>query len=133
MRREEKMTENKIGEALIGCAISVHSGLGPGLLENAYEACLCHELGKRDIPFRRQVALPVHYDGVQIDSGYRLDILLDERVVVEIKAVDKLINLHRAQLLTYLKLGNFKLGYLLNFNTLRMREGIVRQVNGLDD
>jgi len=127
------MTENEIGEALIGCAISVHSGLGPGLLESAYEGCLCHELGKRDIPIRRQVTLPVHYDGVQIDSGYRLDILLDEKVVIEIKAVDKLINLHRAQLLTYLKLGDFKLGYLLNFNTLRMRDGIVRMVNGLDD
>lgn len=127
------MTENEIGEALIGCAISVHSGLGPGLLESAYEGCLCHELGKRDIPFRRQVTLPVHYDGVQIDSGYRLDILLDEKTVVEIKAVEKLNDLHRAQLLTYLKLGNFKLGYLLNFNTLRMRDGIVRLVNGLND
>lgn len=127
------MTENEIGEALIGCAISVHSGLGPGLLESAYEGCLCHELGNQNIPFRRQITLPVQYDGVQIDSGYRLDIILDAKVVVEIKAVDKLINLHRAQLLTYLKLGNFKLGYLLNFNTLRMRDGTVRMVNGLDD
>lgn len=126
------MTENEIGEALIGCAISVHSELGPGLLESAYEGCLCHELAKRAIPFRRQVGLPVHYDGMKIDSGYRLDILLDERVVAEIKAVDKLTDLHRAQLLTYLKLGNFRLGYLLNFNSLRMRNGIGRLVNGLD-
>ena len=128
-----KMTENEIGEALIGCAMSVHTGLGPGLLESAYEGCLAYELGKRDIPFRRQVLLPVNYDGAQIDSGYRLDILLNEMVVVEIKAVEKLVDLHRAQLITYRKIGNFKLGYLLNFNTLRMRDGIVRLVNGLED
>ena len=90
------MTENEVGQALIGCAMSVHSGLGPGLLESAYEGCLCHELSKNDIAFRRQVPLPVRYDGLKIDSGYRLDILLDEKVVVEIKAVDKLNDLHRA-------------------------------------
>ncbi len=127
------MTENEIGEALIGCAMSVHSGLGPGLLESAYESCLAYELSKKDIPFRRQVILPVHYDGAEIDSGYRLDLLLNEIVVIEIKAVEKIIDLHRAQLITYLKLGNFKLGYLLNFNTLHMRDGIVRLVNGLED
>ncbi len=127
------MTENEIGEALIGCAMSVHSGLGPGLLESAYEGCLAYELSKKDIPFRRQVTLPVHYDGAEIDSGYRLDLLLNEIVVIEIKAVEKIIDLHRAQLITYLKLGNFKLGYLLNFNTLHMRDGIVRLVNGLED
>lgn len=127
------MTENEIGEALIGCALSVHSGLGPGLLESAYEGCLAYELSKREMLFRRQVLLPVHYDGSQIDSGYRLDFLLNEKVVVEIKAVEKLVDLHRAQLITYLKLGNFKLGYLLNFNTLRMRDGIVRLVNGLEN
>ena len=128
-----KNTENEIGKALIGCAMSVHSGLGPGLLESAYEGCLAYELGKRDIIFRRQVLLPVHYDGEQIDSGYRLDLLVDEKVVIEIKAVEKLNDLHRAQLLTYLKLGDYKLGYLLNFNTLRMRDGIVRLVNGLEE
>lgn len=127
------MTENEIGKALIGCAMTVHSGLGSGLLESAYEGCLSHELIKAGMPFRRQVLLPVHYDGATIDSGYRLDILLDEKVVVEIKAVEKLVDLHRAQLLTYLKLGNFKLGYLLNFNTVRMRDGIARMVNGLED
>ena len=128
-----KKTENEIGEALIGCAMSVHSGLGSGLLESAYEGCLAYELGKRDIIFRRQVLLPVHYDGEQIDSGYRLDLLVDEKVVIEIKAVEKLNDLHRAQLLTYLKLGDYKLGCLLNFNTLRMRDGIVRLVNGLEE
>lgn len=113
--------------------MTVHSGLGSGLLESGYEGCLSHELIKAGMPFRRQVLLPVHYDGATIDSGYRLDILLDEKVVVEIKAVEKLVDLHRAQLLTYLKLGNFKLGYLLNFNTVRMRDGIARMVNGLED
>ena len=128
-----KQNENEIGEALIGCAISVHSGLGPGLLESAYEGCLAYELGKTGIMFRRQVLLPVNYDGEQIDSGYRLDLLVDEKVVAEINAVEKLNDLHRAQLLTYLKLGDYKLGYLLNFNSLRMRDGIVRLVNGMED
>ena len=113
--------------------MAVSSGFGPGLLESAYEGCLCHELAKNGLAFRRQVSLPVRYDGVEIDSGYRLDVLVYGKFVLEIKAVDNLVDLHRAQLLTYLKLGNFKLKYLLNFNMLRMRDGIVRLVNGLGE
>jgi GxxExxY protein len=101
------------------------------LLERAYEACLAHELTRLRIRFERQLALPIIYDSVIIEAGYRLDLLVDSLVVVEIKAVDRLTDLHRAQLLSYLKLGGYRLGYLLNFNVAMMKDGIHRMANGL--
>ena len=124
------MDDNEVGERVLGCALMVHKALGPGLLESAYETCLAHELGKVGLTFDRQLALPVVYDGQTIDPGYRIDLLVGKRVVIEVKAVDKIIDIHRAQLLSYLKLGGFRVGYLLNFNVTRMRDGIVRLVNG---
>ena len=125
------MTENEIGEAVLGAAMKVHSAVGPGLLESVYETCLTHELRKQGFDVQRQVALPVEYDGQHIDSGFRLDILVAEKVVVEVKAVERTAPIHTAQVLTYLKLGRFKLGYLLNFNVVHMRDGIKRLVNNL--
>lgn len=128
---DKRVNENEIGEQIIRSAIRVHSTLGPGLLESAYEACLVYEIGKRGVPVSRQVALPVNYDEIEIDAGYRLDLLVDKKVVVEIKAVDALAPIHTAQVLTYLKLSGFKLGYILNFNVAQMKHGIKRVVNGL--
>ena len=125
------MNENEIGQRVLGLAIQVHKVLGPGLLESAYEACLAHELSKAGMDFERQLLLPLTYDGVAIEQGYRLDLLVMRRVVLEIKTVDRLIDVHRAQLLSYLKLGGYRLGYLLNLNVSTMREGIVRMANGL--
>ncbi len=125
------MTENEIGEAVLGAAIKVHSAVGPGLLESVYETCLTHELRIQGFDVQRQVALPVEYDGQRIDAGFRLDILVAEKVVVEVKAVERTAPIHTAQILTYLKLGGFKLGYLLNFNVVHMRDGIKRLVNDL--
>ncbi len=125
------MTENEIGEAVLGAAMKVHSAVGPGLLESVYETCLTHELRIQGFDVQRQVALPVEYDGQRIDAGFRLDILVAEKVVVEVKAVERTAPIHTAQILTYLKLGGFKLGYLLNFNVVHMRDGIKRLVNDL--
>ena len=125
------MDENAIGEKVIGCALTVHRALGPGLLEGAYEACLAHELVKAGLEVGRQVVLPVVYDGVEVEAGYRLDLLVSGRVVVEIKTVEALAPIHRAQLLSYLKLGGFRLGYLLNFNVWMLRDGVLRLANGL--
>jgi len=123
--------ENQTGEQILGCALRVHRRLGPGLLENAYEACLSHELAKAGLEHKRQLPLPIIYDGVRIDLGYRLDLLVEDRVVVEVKAVDALAAIHRAQLLSYLKLGGYRLGYLLNFNVKMLRNGIIRLAHGL--
>jgi GxxExxY protein len=123
--------ENEIGERVIGCALAVHRALGPGLLESAYEACLAHGFRKCGLTYERQLALPLVYDGEVIETGYRLDLLVEGLVVVEIKAVELLLEVHRAQLLSYLKLGGYKLGYLLNFNVPLMRKGIIRMANGL--
>jgi len=125
------VTENEIGEAVLGAAMKVHSAVGPGLLESVYETCLTHELRIQGFNVQRQVALPVEYDGQRIDAGFRLDILVAEKVVVEVKAVERTAPIHTAQILTYLKLGGFKLGYLLNFNVVHMRDGIKRLVNDL--
>jgi len=123
--------ENEIGERILGCALTVHKALGPGLLEGAYEACLAHEIGKVGLDYQRQLTLPLVYDGVVIETGYRLDLVVAKRVVVEVKAVESLAEVHRAQLLSYLKLGGYRLGYILNFNVPMMRRGIVRMANGL--
>ena len=125
------MHENEIGEKVLGCALAVHRALGPGLLESAYEACLAHELRKVGLEYQRQLTLPLVYDGEVIETGYRLDLLIAGLVVVEVKAVDLLMGVHRAQLLSYLKLGGYRLGYLLNFNVTLMKNGVVRMANGL--
>ncbi len=111
--------------------MKVHSALGCGLLESAYEACLAHELVKRGVAVERQVALPVIYDGFTIDAGYRVDILVEKIVMVELKAVERILNVHQAQIMSYLKLSGCKLGYLLNFNVTHLKDGIKRVVNGL--
>jgi GxxExxY protein len=125
------VTENEIGTAIIAAAMKVHAAVGPGLLESAYETCLLYELEKRGLPVCRQVSIPLRYEDLTIDNGYRIDLLVGDRVVVELKALEMILPVHRAQLLSYLRLGRFKLGYLLNFNVARMRDGIVRLVNGL--
>ena len=107
----------------------VHSALGPGLLESTYEACLIHELKSRDLLIQNQLALPVNYRDIQIDTGYRIDLLVEKEVIVELKAVEKLLPIHQAQLLTYLKLSQKKVGLLINFNSLRLKYGIKRIAN----
>ena len=125
------MTENEIGTAIIASAMKVYSAVGPGLLESAHEACLLYELERQGVPVHRQVLIPIQYENLKIDNGYRIDLLVGDCVVVELKAVEGILPVHRGQLLSYLRLGLFKLGYLLNFNVAHMREGIVRMVNGL--
>lgn len=120
-------------EEIIGAAIEVHRNLGPGLLESAYEQCLARELALRDISFRTQVPVPVPYKGVMLDCAYRLDFLVGNATIVEVKAVDKLVPLHEAQLITYLKLSKLSVGLLLNFNVPFMKEGIKRMVLNFDD
>ena len=129
--RDTESTEmdlNKITEQIIGAAIEVHRALGPGLLESAYEECLCQELRLRGVPFARQRPLPVEYKGKKLDCGYRLDLLVADAVVVEIKAVESIEPIHEAQLLTYLKLGGWKLGLLINFNVPVLKDGIRRRI-----
>jgi len=123
--------EERVGKRIIAEAMKVHSALGCGLLESAYEVCLAYELEKNGLDVKRQVALPVVYDGLKLDAGYRLDLLVGDCVIVELKAVEKLAPIHTAQLLSYLKLSGCKLGFLLNFNVIHMRDGIKRIVNGL--
>ena len=119
----------KLTEAIIGAAIEVHRELGPGLLESAYEECLCHEFSSRGLAFRRQVELPVHYKKVNLDCGYRLDLLVEETAVLELKSVEKVLPVHEAQLMTYLKLSRKPVGLLLNFNVPVLKDGIVRRAN----
>ena len=114
--------------AVIGAAIEVHRALGPGLLESAYQVCLCHELVLRGIPFRKEVDLPIFYKGIRLETGYRVDLLIDERVVVEVKSVRELDSIFEAQLLTYLRLGGWKVGLLINFNVSILKNGIRRRI-----
>jgi GxxExxY protein len=116
------------GKLVIDAGLKVHRALGPGLLESAYELCLAHELQSRGVAVRRQVSLPVLFDGVKLDAGYRLDLLVEEQVVVEVKSVESLAPLHEAQLLTYLKLSQFRLGFLMNFNVQLFKQGLRRLV-----
>jgi GxxExxY protein len=125
------LDENEIGDRVIGCAIEVHKALGPGLLESVYESCLALELTEAGLAYDRQLSLPVKYKHLIIEAGYRLDLLVEGRVIVEIKAIEAVAPVHRAQLLSYLRLGDFRLGYLLNFNVALMKDGIARLVNGL--
>ena len=124
------MDYDAIAEAIVAGAMRVHTKLGPGLLESAYEACLAHELKKRALTVALQVPLPVRYDDVVLDIGYRVDMLVAEGVIVGVKAVEKLLPVHAAQLLTYLRLGGLHLGFLLNFNAAHLRDGIKRVING---
>lgn len=117
---------NDITYAIIGCAYNVHSRLGPGLLESTYEVCLAYELVKKNFQVETQKALPVIYDEIILDAGYRIDILVNDRVIVEIKSVEAIADIHKAQLLTYLKLSGKKVGLLINFNTQNLQEGIQR-------
>lgn len=129
----DKKALDEISERIIGAAIEVHKMLGPGLLENAYEKCLARELDLRKIRFECQVPLPVVYKGLQLDCGYRLDFLVEEIVVVEIKAVEAVLPVHQAQVLTYLRLGGWPLGLLLNFHVPILKQGIHRLANHLDE
>lgn len=126
--REPDKDVDEVASKGVGAAFAVHSALGPGLLEGVYEACLAHELKKRHLDVQRQVALPVVYDGVRIDAGLRLDLLVNSNVIVEIKAVDVLLPVHKAQVLTYLKLTGHPLGLLINFNVPLIKHGIKRIV-----
>ena len=119
----------ELTECIIGAAIDVHKALGPGLLESAYEACLAFELADRELQVERQKAIPVTYKGLEIDAGYRIDLLVEQSVVLEIKAVEKLMPIHEAQLISYLKLGNYQLGLLVNFNVRLLKQGIRRVAN----
>ncbi len=127
------MEINELTEQIIGGAIEVHRLLGPGLLESAYEECLCQELSLRKIEFERQVPLPVTYKGVNLDCGYRIDVLIAKTVVVEIKSVEDLEPIHQAQVMTYLKLGGWKIGLLFNFNSVLLKNNFKRIVLGLKD
>ena len=124
-----QMNLNKLSNTIIGAAIEVHQILGPGLLESAYEECLCKELGLRDLSIERQKPLPLEYKGDKLDCGYRLDVVVEQAIIIELKACKEIEPIHKAQLLTYLKLSKLSLGLLLNFNVPLMRDGIVRIVN----
>ena len=117
-----------VTSSVIGAAIEVHKSLGPGLLESAYEICLADELKRRDIVFQRQVDLPVEFKGRQLDCGYRLDLMVEDSVIVELKCVERIMPIHEAQLLTYLRLAHKQAGLLINFNVRMLRDGIVRKV-----
>ena len=125
------LKEDELSNEIIGAAIEVHRNLGPGLLESAYEECLCYELAHRGIKYERQKLLPVAYKGTKLDCGYRLDVVVNDLVVLELKAVDQVQPIHSAQLLTYLKLSNLKLGIMINFNVTALKNGIKRIVNEL--
>lgn len=122
---------NRVGTQIVDAALTVHSTLGPGLLEGAYELCLAHELSGRHLRVQSQICIPIRYQTMSVQTGYRIDLLVNDIVVVELKAIEAILPVHRAQLLSYLRLGGFRLGCLLNFNVARMRDGIFRLVNGL--
>ena len=124
------MSENEISSKIIGAAIEVHKQLGPGLLESTYETCLTYELKQMGLDVKQQQALPVVYKEVKLDAGYRIDLLIENKVIIEIKSVEALADIHTAQLLTYLKLKDLKLGLLINFNSVRVVDGLKRILNG---
>jgi GxxExxY protein len=125
------MEENHISGLIIGAAIKVHSALGPGLLESAYEECLFYEIKKNGLIVEKQKALPLIYEDIKLDCGYRVDLMIEKKVIVEIKSVESLNDIFLAQVLTYLRLSDTKLGLLINFNVTRLKEGIRRVVNNL--
>jgi GxxExxY protein len=127
------MNINHLTGEVIGVAIEVHKHLGPGLLESAYEECLCHELNLRKIIYERQKPLPINYKQVKLDFSYRLDVVVEGKIILELKSCEKIEDICKAQLLTYLRLSGLKLGLILNFNVPIMKEGIVRVVNNLEE
>jgi GxxExxY protein len=128
MRQEAKLYHSELTGEIIGAAVEVHRHLGPGLLESVYEECLCRELKLRGVVVERQKPLPLAYKGISLDCGYRLDLLVEGRIIVEIKAVDMLAPIHEPQLLTYIRLAKMKVGLLINFNVAALRNGIKRFV-----
>jgi len=116
-----------LSRKVLGCAIEVHKHLGPGLLESVYQNCLAYELTQQGIPFSKEVDLPVQYKGIRLDCGYRMDLFVDEQLIVELKSVDKLAPIHEAQLLTYMKLAGVSVGLLLNFNVLKLKDGGIQR------
>ena len=122
------LIQEQLTEQIIGAAIEVHRELGPGLLESAYEECICHELHLRGLSFQRQANLPISYKGLNLDCGYRLDIVVEDSVLIELKSIEQILPIHQAQLLTYLHLSGQKVGLLINFNVSVLKNGIVRRV-----
>jgi GxxExxY protein len=127
--RAQWSAENAVTDQVIGAAIEVHKQLGPGLMESAYEECLCYELSQRGVKFERQVHLPIAYKGLKLDCGYRMDLVVENLVVVEIKAIDELLPIHSAQVLTYLRSSGKRIGLLLNFNVTVLKQGLRRLAN----
>ncbi len=125
------MTENELSNKTIGLAIEVHTLLGPGLLESAYKECLYYKMGKSGLYVEKEKPMPLIFEEVKLECGYRIDLLAERKLVIEIKSVEALNDVHLAQTLTYMKLGNYKLGLLLNFNVVKLKEGIKRVINGL--
>ena len=135
-RRKEKrvvMTENEIGKIVVDAAIAVHRALGPGLLETVYEIVLAHVLSKRGLHIDRQVPVSIEYDGIKFDEGFRADMIVENKVILELKSVEKVTAAHKKQIQTYLRLTGHKLGYLLNFGEALMKHGITRAVNNLEE
>jgi GxxExxY protein len=128
-----RLAENDIGTVIVDAAVKIHRALGPGLLESVYEVVLSHELRKRGLGVERQVTIPIEYDGLRFDEGFRADLIVQDRVIVELKAVEHLNNAHKKQLHTYLRLTGCRLGYLLNFSEALMKDGIHRVVNALPE
>ena len=127
------MTENDIGTLVVGASIDVHRELGPGLLESVYEIALVHELINRQLSVKRQLSIPILYKGIELKEGFKADIIVENRVILELKSVEKILSVHKKQLQTYLKLTGCKLGYLLNFNETLLKDGITRCVNQLEE
>ncbi len=125
------MTENELSNRIIGLSMEVHSSLGPGLLESAYKECLYYKINDAGFYVEKEKTMPLIFEKVKLDCGYRIDLLIENKLVVELKSVETINDIHLAQTLTYLKLGNYKLGLLINFNVIRLKEGIRRVVNGL--
>ena len=123
------MTENQLTQIIIGCAIDVHRQLGPGLLESAYQECLCYELEQYGLDIKKEVPMPIIYKEVKLNHGYRIDLIVENQIIIELKAVESLNEVHLAQTLTYLRLGNFRLGLILNFHAVVLKKGIRRVVN----
>jgi len=129
-RNRTELQINEITGKIIGAAMEVHKGLGPGLLESTYEECLTYEISKLNLKYQRQIDLPVLYKDVKLDCGYRLDLVVEDEVLVELKSVEKLLPIHEAQLITYLKMGGYRVGLLINFNVELLKHGIRRKKNG---
>jgi len=129
-RERTEMNENEIGAIVVDCAVKIHMRLGPGLLESVYETVLAYELEKRGLSVERQVPIPIYYDDICFEEGFRADAIVDRKVILELKSVECITNAHKKQLLTYLRLSGMKLGYLLNFGEALMKDGITRTING---